>query len=71
MNHLNLTIGFYLSIETRKTYRAKAGRLTLPSLGQFLPAGLKEAARRIARQGEVTLALLTIAGRSLAWGLAS
>lgn len=69
MRHLNLTIGFYLSVETKRTYRAKSGRVTLPGLGQFLPAGLKDAAHRIARQGEIALALLGIAGRSIAWGL--
>jgi hypothetical protein len=71
MKRLTLTVSVYVSIEHRQRYHAKSGRLTLPNLGQFLPAGLKEAARRIARQGEVTLALLGIAGRSLAWGLAS
>jgi hypothetical protein len=78
MKRLTLTVGFYLSIETKKSYRAKSGRFELPSLADFLPAGLQAAirrlaqdARRIARQGEVTLALLGIAGRSLAWGLAS
>lgn len=69
MRHLNLTIGFYLSIETKRTYRAKSGRVTLPGLASLLPAGLKDTFRRMAEQGEIALAVLGIAGRSIAWGL--
>jgi hypothetical protein len=80
MRRLDLTLSVYVSVETKKRYHARSGRVTLPDVGKtmarLLPAGLKAAARRmgqdarqIARQGEVALALLGIAGRSLAWGL--
>jgi hypothetical protein len=66
MKRMDATLFFYLSIETKQSYRAKSGRFELPSL-----AGLKATFRRmgqaIGRQLETALTG-AILGQA-AWGV--